>query len=408
MGKNSNCVIVGAGLAGAKAAEELREQGFEGNVVLIGQEAERPYERPPLSKDYLRGEADGTPFVHDPDFYKDNGIDLRTGTTVTGIDPRASEVRIDDGETIRFDRLLIATGAGPRHLDLPGADLDGVFYLRTLEDSEALGRRLEDGTAVVVIGAGWIGSEVAASARQKGCEVTVIAPESVPLEHVLGEQMGAVYGEVHREHGVRFLGGTQVEQIEGDGRAERVVVDSGAEIKVDLVVVGVGVTPRVDLADGAGLDAEDGILVDADLQTSVPGIFAAGDVANAWHPLFERRIRVEHWASAKRQGAAAARSMLGQDVSYDEIPYFFSDQYDLGMEYVGDASESDRLVVRGRPEEREFIAFWLKGDRLVAGMNVNIWDVSDTIAELIQSGVAVDEARLRDSDVALDSLLSDD
>jgi 3-phenylpropionate/trans-cinnamate dioxygenase ferredoxin reductase subunit len=406
MDAESAFVIVGAGLAGAKAAEELREQGFEGAVVLIGDEAERPYERPPLSKEYLRGEADRKPYVDDAEYYKQHRIELRTGSGVTAIDPEASEVRTADGNAIAFDRLLIATGAEPRHLDLPGAELDGVVYLRTLEDSEALGKRLGEGTKLVVVGAGWIGSEVAASARQKGCDVTMIAPEQVPLERVLGDEIGKVYGDVHREHGVRFLNGTGVEAFKGDDRVEAVVTDSGEEIEADLVVVGAGVIPRTALAEAAGLEIENGILVDAGLQTSRPGIFAAGDVANAWHPTYERRVRVEHWANARRQGAAAAKAMLGRDVSYDEIPYFFSDQYDLGMEYVGYVDRSDSLVIRGSVEQREFIAFWLEDGRITAGMNVNIWDVSETIAELIRSGAEVDEARLRDSEVPIGSLLS--
>jgi 3-phenylpropionate/trans-cinnamate dioxygenase ferredoxin reductase subunit len=261
---------------------------------------------------------------------------------------------------------------------------------------------------MVVVGAGWIGSEVAASARQKGCEVTMVAPEKVPLERVLGEQIGGVYGDVHREHGVRFLSGTGVEAFRGDGRLEAVVTDSGEELEAELVVVGAGVIPRTAVAEAAGLKVDNGILVDAGLQTSAPGIFAAGDVANAWHPLYERRVRVEHWANARRQGAAAAKAMLGHAVSYDETPYFFSDQYDLGMEYVGYVDESDSLVVRGSLEQREFIAFWLNAGRIVAGMNVNIWDVSETIVELIRSGTEVDEARLRDSDVPLESLLAGD
>jgi 3-phenylpropionate/trans-cinnamate dioxygenase ferredoxin reductase subunit len=408
MDESSVFIIVGASLTGAKAAEGLRESGYGGKVVLVGEETERPYERPPLSKDYLRGEADGKPHVHDGDYYEQNGIDLRTGSTVTAIDPQASEVTLDGGQTLGFDRLLIATGAEPRHLNLPGADLEGLVYLRTLADSEALGERLGDGTKLVVVGAGWIGSEVAASARQKGCDVTMIAPEQVPLERVLGEEMGGMYGDVHREHGVRFLSGTGVKQFTGSDRVDGVVTDSGEKVEADLVVVGAGVIPRTSLAEAAGIETDNGILVDAGLQTGVPGIFAAGDVANAWHPFYERRIRVEHWANARRQGAAAARAMLGQDVSYDEIPYFFSDQYDVGMEYVGYADESDGLVIRGSLEDREFIAFWTSGGRVVAGMNVNVWDVSDTIARLVRSRAEVDEAALRDSDVALESLLPAD
>ncbi len=408
MESDSSFIIIGAGLAGAKAAETLREQGFEGRVILIGDEAERPYERPPLSKDFLRGEADEKPYVHDSAFYEENDIDLRTGTTVSRIDPEGSQVHTEDGQVLDYDRLLIATGAEPRALDLPGSDLDGIFYLRKVGESEKLGAQLSRGKRVVVIGAGWIGSEVAASASQKGCGVTVIAPEKVPLERVLGEKMGQVFADLHREQGVRLLTGTGVEGFKGSGRVESVMTDSGEQLEADLVVIGAGVKPRASLAEDAGIETDDGILVSEKLQTTVPGVFAAGDVANANHPFYERRIRVEHWANAQRQGVAAAKAMLGQDVVYDEIPYFFSDQYDLGMEYVGDASESDGLIIRGDLEGREFIAFWTKDGRVVAGMNVNVWEVSDKIVELIRSRVEVDEARLQDSEIELDSLLPDD
>jgi len=397
-------VIVGASLTAAKATEELLDQGFGGKIVLLGDEDVRPYERPPLSKDFLRGESD-PPFVHDEDYYSRDQIELRTGVTVTAIDPAASEVTVDGEETIAFDRLLIATGAEPRHLDLPGAGLDGIVTLRTLADSKALGGRLTEGLRVAVIGAGWIGSEVAASARQKGCEVTMIAPESVPLERVLGEELGAFYRDVHTGQGVRFLGETGVTGFAGDGSVESVLTDRHEAVPADLVVVGVGVSPRTALAEAAGIATENGILVDASLVTDSSRIFAAGDVADAWHPFYDRRIRVEHWANARRQGAAAARSMLGREVEFDEIPYFFSDQYDVGMEYVGYATEWDRIVYRGDVDAREFIAFWLKDGLIVAGMNVNVWDVSELIRDLIKGRVEVDPARLTDPEVDLASLL---
>lgn len=399
-------VIVGASLTAAKATEELLDQGFGGKIVLLGDEEVRPYERPPLSKDFLRGESD-PPFVHDEDYYERDQIELRTGVTVTAIDPTASEVTIGGEEKIGFDRLLIATGAEPRHLDLPGCDLDGIVTLRTLTDSKSLGEKLKEGLRVVVIGAGWIGSEVAASARQKGCEVTMIAPESVPLERVLGEELGAFYRDVHTDNGVRFLGETGVTGFAGEGSVESVLTDKHEAVPADLVVVGVGVNPRTGLAEAAGIATENGILVDASLVTDDPRIFAAGDVANAWHPFYDRRIRVEHWANARRQGSAAARSMLGQKVEFDEIPYFFSDQYDVGMEYVGYATEWDRIVYRGDVSAREFIAFWLKDGLIVAGMNVNVWDVSDLIRDLIKGRVEVDPTRLTDPEVDLSSLLPD-
>lgn len=406
MSAEENLVIVGASLTGAKAAEAIRETGFDGKVVLLGSEARPPYERPPLSKDYLRGEADEKPFVFDDGFYAERDVELHTGTNVTAIDPETSTVSIDGSPEVSFDRLLIATGAEPRHLPLPGSELDGIVYLRTIEDSEALGGQLGEGTRVTVVGAGWIGSEVAASARQKGCEVTMIAPEDVPLERVLGKELGTFYLGVHTGEGVNFMAGTGVTGFEGSDRVESLTTDSGEKIESDLVVVGAGVLPRTSLAEGAGIATDNGILTGADLQTDSPGIYAAGDVANAWHPFYEQRVRVEHWANARRQGAAAGRAMAGDDVSYDEIPYFFSDQYEVGMEYVGFVTESDRIIYRGSVEEREFIAFWMNGDRVVAGMNVNVWDVSDTISDLIRSRTEVDTAKLTDSDVDLASLLT--
>lgn len=407
MSAEENLVIVGASLTGAKAAEAIRQTGFDGKVVLLGSEAQPPYERPPLSKDYMRGEADGKPFVFDDDFYAERDVELHTGVNVTAIDPETSTVAVDGSPEVRFDRLLIATGAEPRLLPLPGADLDGIVYLRTIEDSDTLGKQLGEGTRVTVVGAGWIGSEVAASARQKGCEVTMIAPEEVPLERVLGKELGTFYLGVHTGEGVNFMAGTGVTGFEGSDRVESVSTDSGAKIDSDLVVVGAGVLPRTSLAEGAGIATDNGILTGADLQTGSPGIYAAGDVANAWHPFYERRVRVEHWANARRQGAAAGRAMAGEEVSYDEIPYFFSDQYDVGMEYVGFVTDSDRILYRGSVEEREFIAFWMNGDRIVAGMNVNVWDVSDTISDLIRSRARVDTAKLTDGDVDLASLLTD-
>jgi len=400
-------VIVGASLAGATAAETLRKEGFEGRIVLIGTEDERPYERPPLSKDYLRGESGRDKvYVHDEGFYAEHGIELRLGRTAASLETANGELALDDGERLAYDRLLLATGAEPRRLAIPGGELDGVLYLRSVQDSDTLRERLDRGGALVVVGAGWIGAEVAASARQRGLDVTVIEPASVPLERVLGAEVGAIYRDIHTDHGVQLLLGTGVEAFEGDGAVERVRTSDGRAIACDFVVVGVGVQPRVRLAAEAGIAVDNGILVDEHLQASAPGVFAAGDVANAHHPFYGERIRVEHWANALNQGPAAARNMLGQSVPYERLPYFFSDQYDVGMEYSGFARTWDRVVFRGDPDGREFVAFWLAEDRVVAGMNVNVWDVNEAIQQLIRERVQVDDRRLADPDVPLEELAS--
>jgi 3-phenylpropionate/trans-cinnamate dioxygenase ferredoxin reductase component len=405
MTSNETHVIVGASLAGAKAAETLREEGFDGRVVLIGEEPERPYERPPLSKDYLRGESERDKvYVHPASFYADKDIELRLGRSAVGIDTTSREVDLDDGGSIRYDRLLLATGAEPRRLPIPGRDLPGVLYLRSVEDSDALRRRLSAGGRVVVVGSGWIGSEVAASARQKGLDVTVVDPLAVPLERVFGTEVGAIYRDIHTEHGVDMLMGTGVEAFEGGRHVERVLTSDGRSLDCDFAVVGVGVTPRTQLAADAGLAVDDGVIVDSRLRTSADGVFAAGDVARAEHPLYGERIRVEHWANALNQGPAAARNMLGRDEPYERLPYFFSDQYDVGMEYSGFAREWDRVVFRGDPASGEFIAFWLVEDRVVAGMNVNVWDVTEQIQRLIRDRVPVDDARLADTGLPLEEL----
>jgi 3-phenylpropionate/trans-cinnamate dioxygenase ferredoxin reductase component len=398
-------VIVGAGLAGAKAAETLRDEGFDGRVVLIGDEQARPYERPPLSKDYLRGEAAHKPFVHRAQFYADQRIELMTSTRVTGIDTGLRELLLGGDRRLGYDRLLLTTGAVPRRLEVPGADLEGVHYLRTLADSEAIGARLEHGRHLIVVGSGWIGAEIAASARQRGCEVTMLAMGSLPLEQVLGPEVGRVYLDLHRDHGVQFLAQTTVERFEGEGTIERVLTRDGEVIETEFVVVGIGVGPRTGLAEAAGIQVDNGILVDERLQTSVGGVFAAGDVANALNPFYGRPLRVEHWANALNQGPVAARAMLGKPARYEEIPYFFSDQYDTAMEYSGYATEWDEVVFRGDVAAREFIAFWVKERRVVAGMNMNVWDVSDPLRELIRSRRAVDSHDLADPEVPLSQLV---
>src|SRR3954449_11982519 len=399
-------VIIGAALAGAKTAEALREEGFEGRIVLVGAEPELPYERPPLSKDYLRGESErDAARVHPEGCYEDHDIELRTATTVERIETSPREVWLGTGERIAYDRLALAPGAEPRRLPVAGGDLDGVHYLRDLADADAIAAGLRDGARAVIIGGGWIGAEVAASARQRGVDVTLVEQAALPLERVLGPELGQVYADVHRDHGVELLTGVAVSGFDGAGRVERVILADGRALDAELVVAGLGVLPRTELAVQAGLAVEDGVCVDERLETSVPGIFAVGDVANAFHPFYGRRLRVEHWANALHQPETAARATLGKPAAYDRLPYFFSDQYVVGMEYSGFASGGEQVVFRGDPSTREFIAFWLRDGVVAAGMNVNVWDVVDPIQDLIRSRRPVDAARLRDPEVALEELV---
>ena len=403
----ASAVIVGASLAGAKAAETLRVGGFEGRITLIGEEPVLPYERPPMSKGYLRGDQ---PFdaavVHPAGFYEDHDIDLRTSTTVIAIHPEANQVEVRGGERIAYDRLLLTTGAVPRRLLVPGADLGGVKYLRTVADSDEIHEAAVAGAPIVVIGAGWIGSEVAASARQLGADVSVVDPMSVPLERVLGTEMGGVYRDLHVRNGVKLHLGVGVESIQGGGSVQDVKLTDGTVLPAGAVVVGVGVLPRTELAESAGLEVDNGVVTDEYLETSVPGIYAAGDVANAYHPLYRQRFRLEHWSSALNQGPAAAWNMLGQKQAYGKIPYFFSDQFDFGMEYRGWSIATDDLVIRHGESGDEFVAFWLRDSRVVAAMNANIWDQGDALEALIVSGAQVDRDVLTDPDRDLAGIAS--
>ncbi len=399
-------VIAGASLAGAKAAEALRDEGFDGRVVLCGEEPVRPYERPPLSKAYLRGEAGfDSAAVHEANFYSSAGIELRTSTSVAAIDPKSHVVTLASGEDLGYDRLLLATGAEPRRLTVPGAGLEGVRYLRTASDADVLRKEIQDSVPVVVIGAGWIGSEVAASARQVGAEVAMVEMGSLPLERVLGAEVGAIYRDLHVEHGVDVHLGAGVESIRGGRSVEEVRLTDGSSLPAGVVVVGVGVIPRTRLAETAGLRTDNGVLVDEYLSTNEDDVYAAGDVANAFYPLYQTHIRLEHWSAALNQGPVAARNMLGQRISYDKVPYFFSDQYDLGMEYRGWAPSFDQVVFRGDVTRREFVAFWLRGSKVAAAMNANVWDVGEAIEALVRSGRPVDPGRLADPGVDLDGLL---
>ncbi|WP_018545275.1 NAD(P)/FAD-dependent oxidoreductase [Streptomyces sp. LaPpAH-108] len=412
-------VIVGGGLAGAKAAETLRAEGFTGRVILICDERDHPYERPPLSKGHLLGKEEReSVFVHEPAWYARHDIELHLGQTVDAIDRTAKTVRFgDDGTLVRYDKLLLVTGAEPRRLEVPGTSLAGVHHLRRLSHAErlkgvlaALGR---DNGHLVIAGAGWIGLEVAAAAREYGAEVTVIEPEPTPLHGVLGPELGNLFEELHREHGVRFHFGVKLTEIVGqDGVVLAARTDDGEEHPAHDVLAAIGAAPRTGLAEAAGLELADrslggGIAVDEHLRTSDPDIYAAGDVASFPLPLFGTRLRVEHWANALNGGPAAARAMLGRDTVYDRLPYFFSDQYDLGLEYSGWAPPGsyDQVVIRGDAGKREFIAFWVREGRVLAGMNVNVWDVTEPIQRLVRSRAVVDTEALADPHVPLAGLV---
>jgi 3-phenylpropionate/trans-cinnamate dioxygenase ferredoxin reductase subunit len=410
MSPNRTFVIVGGGLAGAKTAEALREKDFDGSIVLLSAEDHLPYERPPLSKEHVAGKkalADFT--VHHGDWYRDHHVDLRLGTTATALDRDAHEVRLPDGSTLGYDKLALATGSRSRRPPIPGSDAAGVHYLRTIEESDDLIGALEADSRLVVIGAGWIGLEVAAQARARGAIVTIVESAALPLLGSLGPEMGTVFAELHREHGVDLHFDATVEEITADaGRVTGVRLATGDVLPADEVLVAVGAQPNVELAEQAGLAVDGGVLVDAGMTTSDPDIVAVGDIAAQQHPVLGTRIRVEHWANALNQPAVAAATMLGRPAEYDNLPYFFTDQYDLGMEYVGYAPTGgyDRLVVRGDVTRREFVAFWLGGDnRVLAGMNVNVWDVTDAVKKLITAGEPVDPDRLADESTPLDQVM---
>ncbi|MCV7195096.1 NAD(P)/FAD-dependent oxidoreductase [Mycobacterium angelicum] len=409
MSSSTTFVIVGGGLAGAKAVEALRDNNFDGQVVLVADEEYLPYERPPLSKEYLAGKKTLADFtVRDSDWYRVHDVDLRLSTRATSVDPAAHTVGLADDSTLRYDKLLLATGSASRRPSIPGSDASGVHYLRHYDDAAALNSVLAEGSSLAVVGAGWIGLEVAAGARQRGVNVTVVEAAPQPLLAALGEQVGEIFATLHREHGVDLRLGAQVEEISTQsGKATGLRLADGSQIGADAVLVAVGAKPNVELAERAGLSlGEGGVLVDASLRTSDPDIYAVGDIAAARHPLFGTRIRTEHWANALKQPAVAVAGMLGTPGEYGELPYFFTDQYDLGMEYAGYAPSFDRVVFRGDVAKREFVAFWLDGDsRVLAGMNVNIWDVLDDVKALIRTRASVDAERLADPQAPLSELM---
>jgi 3-phenylpropionate/trans-cinnamate dioxygenase ferredoxin reductase subunit len=402
MAADTTYVVVGASLAGAKASESLREAGYDGRLVLVGDERELPYERPPLSKALLKGEAGREKaFVHDESWYADHDVELRLGTAATGLHRAERVVELAGGERLSYDKLLLTTGSAPRRLDVAGGDLEGIHYLRRLGQAEGLRDTLAAGGSMVVVGGGWIGLEVAAAARHHGVEVVLVEPQPTPLFGVLGREVGDVFAALHRSHGVELRTGVGVDAFTGDGgRVTGVRTSDGRVHEAGLVVVGVGIRPNTRLAEQAGLDVDNGVVVDEMLRTSAPDIYAAGDVANAWNPLLGTRLRVEHWANAANQGKAAGLSMAGSGEPYAKIPYFFTDQYDLSMEYHGyvDRDGADQVVLRGDPAGERWLAFWLRDGRVLAGMNVNDWDAADDIKRLARERAVVDPARLADPD----------
>jgi len=403
----SGIVVVGGGVAAAKAVETLRDEGYAGPVTVLAEEPLLPYDRPPLSKGVLKGEDEpDSTTVLEQDWYVEHDVDVRLGSAAVGLDPDGHTVRTAAGSDLPYDRLLLATGSRVRTLPVPGADLTGVLTLRRLEDSVRLRDAFASGPRVVVVGAGWIGLEVAAAARSHGCEVTIVSPEP-PLVRALGSAMSEVFAVAHRDNGVDLRIGPGIEQLRGDGRVEAVVTDDAQVLPADLVVVGVGVAPQTGLAAGAGLALDDptgGVRVDGSLRTSHPDVLAAGDVAS-WPcaPLGDRMVRVEHWANAHDGGITAGRVLAGKDVVHEALPFFFTDQYDIGMEYVGHVADPDaaQLVTRGDAAGREFVAFWLVDGRLDAGMHLNVWDATDGLKALIESRRELDPARLADPEVPL-------
>jgi 3-phenylpropionate/trans-cinnamate dioxygenase ferredoxin reductase subunit len=402
-------VLVGGGLAAAKTAQSLRKRGYDGELRLLTAEPHRPYERPGLSKGYLTGSSSREAlFVHDADWYRQQGVDLHTGTQVVALDRQRREVRTAAGDRFGYDSVLLATGAVPRRLQVPGGDLDGVLYLRTLDDSDALRARFATGGRVVIVGGGWIGLETAAAARAAGCTVTVVETGPQPLLRVLGEEMALVFADLHREHGVRFRLGVTVEAFvrNGAGHVAGVRLADGEVLPADTVVVGIGVVPADGLAREAGLEVSDGVVVGADLRTADPSVVAAGDVAAAYHPVLGRRLRFEHWANALRQAPVAAAALVGEPKAYERLPYVFSDQYEVSMEYVGAPRNPGdaRVVVRGSVPDRAFLAFWLDGGRVEAGMTIGVPDVVPALEALVKAPGPIDEQRLADLDVPLEDV----
>lgn len=395
--------IVGGGLAAAEAVKTLRADGFDGRLVVVAEEAQLPYERPPLSKDYLRGEVGREKLLAQPaEFYEQAQVELRTGRRAVELDPRERRLTLDDERTIRFDRLLLATGARAARPALGGLDLPFVHLLRTVADADRLRESAAGAGSAVVAGGGWIAAETAASLRQLGLAVTLVVPGPEVLEKHLGAEIGSVLSDLHERHGVRVRRHSRVAAVV-DGRAGRGVRLADGEIVAgDLVVLGLGATPAVELAARAGLWVSGGIPVNERLMTEAGGIFAAGDVASAWSPRYGRRMRVEHWDNARRQGRTAAHNLVGRAETYDRVPYFFSDQFDLGLESIGLPGDRDEVVVRH--QDGGLVSLWLREGRVAAGMHANVWEAKKTIDQLVSDGAIIDRAAFVDPTVPISAL----
>ncbi|MCH8197873.1 MAG: FAD-dependent oxidoreductase [Proteobacteria bacterium] len=405
MARDRTFVIAGAGHAGGRAAEAMRSAEFDGRIVLIGEENYPPYERPPLSKELLRND-DGVErtFLNPAEFYAGKGIEHRPGTRVEGIEAAAHRLRLGDGETLDYDKLLLTTGGRVRRLTLPGAELDGVHYLRGIDDSLAIRKTLVRDASIVIIGGGFIGLEVAASARARGCAVSVIEMQDALLGRVADPEIGRLLADVHGAHGVEVLTGVGVERIEGEDRVRRVVCSGGAALDADAVVVGIGIIPNADLAEEAGLEVDNGIVVDVFGQTSDPDIHAAGDVANHPNPILGHRVRLESWQNAQNQGVAVARNMCGLRAPYAEVPWFWSDQFDINLQMAGAPESWDRLVWRGDPASNRFIVFYMNGDVVVAVNAFNLGREVRIAKFLIERKTPVADADLADEGIKLRDL----
>jgi 3-phenylpropionate/trans-cinnamate dioxygenase ferredoxin reductase subunit len=373
-------LLIGGGMASAHCAAELRKRGAEGSILLVGREPEPPYERPPLSKEYLRGEAGrADAHVNSAAWYEENGVELLTGRNVMSLDPAARTVKLQGGEEVGFEKALLGTGAMVNILRVEGAENEGVHYLRAFGNSDAIRADAEAAEHVVLIGGSYIGTEVAASLTAKGVKCTIVMIEEVALSRTFGEKAGRWFQDLIESKGIEVLGGEELEAFEGDGRVKAVLTKSGRAIECDTVVVGAGVRADAMLAERAGLDVDNGILCDAKLQTSAAGIYAAGDCCNYESVIHGRRLRVEHWDVAMQQGMHAARNMLGEDRDYEVVPYFFSDLADwASLEYVGPAYEWDEEIWRGDADSGEFSVWYLKDGKVAGALSV---ERSEDLAE---------------------------